>query len=376
MARTPSTPASLSQIKPAWLHKFHHALAAWYAAHGRHDLPWRNTADPYHIWLSEVMLQQTQVATVRARFYDPFLAKFPTIEALAAAPREAVMKAWEGLGYYRRAGNLHEAAKQLMIEGGLPPFATASLTLPLRGSALPTHGLLHRLLSLPGIGRNTAHAILAFAYRQPVAILEANVKRIVARVFAEENPTDAQLWAGAEMLLDHQHPFDYNQAMMDLGSMVCTPKAPVCGACPAKDICKGKDAPERYPTPKRKKTVPTKEVVILVREDGSGQLLLEARDTALLGGLYGFAQAAQLPASSAARIHLGTVSHTYSHFKLLGQVWYERSTVRRNAPDWHTRAEIAALPLSALDHKVLALVDKCNTAQKNRRAPHRLRTNI
>ncbi len=360
MAKRVSTPASHSQIKPALLGKFHTGLAAWYAAHGRHDLPWRTTADPYHIWLSEVMLQQTQVATVRERFYFPFLKKFPTVEALASAPRESVMKAWEGLGYYRRAGNLHDAAMQLSTQGGLP-------------SAPPS---IDELLALSGIGRNTASAILAFAYHQPIAILEANVKRIIARVFALKDPSDAELWEGAELLLNHAEPFNYNQAMMDIGSLICTPKNPKCAQCPASVICVGKKSPEIYPTPKAKKHVPTREVMILVREDARGRLFLEKRDEALLGGLYGFPQTPYVNKGSAAQQQLGTVTHTYSHFKLIGHVAMEYIASKPNSPDWHSRAEIAALPLSKLDHKVLALVENCHSAKKKStkaRAPHKAR---
>ena len=342
--RTTSKPAA-PQIKPAQLSKFHAALAKWYAAHGRHDLPWRTTDDPYRIWLSEVMLQQTQVSTVLARFYDPFLQKFPTVKALADAPREAVMKAWEGLGYYRRAGNLHEAAKR--ARDGLPRDVTG-------------------LLALPGIGQNTAHAVAAFAYHQPVAILEANVKRVVARIFALETPTDKELWACAEMLLNRQEPFDYNQAMMDLGSLICTPKNPKCGECPANSMCEGKAAPERYPTPKAKKMVPTREVAILVREDARGRYFLEARDAALLGGLYGFPQTPL----AANKNTIGTVTHVYTHFKLIGTVIHER-VAATNSLDWYDREAIAALPLSKLDHKVLALVDNCHRAPKKRSAGKR-----
>jgi A/G-specific adenine glycosylase len=351
------------------LHRFHHALQQWYGEHGRHHLPWRTTRDPYPIWLSEVMLQQTQVATVLARFYHPFLEKFPTVRALADAPREAVMKAWEGLGYYRRAGFLHDAAKEIVRDGWWVVRGENA------SPSTPHHALLTRLQSLPGIGKNTAHAIAAFAYGQPVAILEANVKRIVARVFAWENPTEPQLWAGAEALLNRAEPFDYNQAMMDLGSMVCTPAQPACATCPAAAICRGKTAPERYPARKAKKATPTRQQVILVLEDAAGRLHLEARSAALLGGLYGFPQ---VPATTDLRyamreMHiaphdwqaLGDVVHVYSHFRLEGRVQHGRLRRRMNSPGWFTREEISALPLSGVDHKVLALVDARHTAPKN-----------
>ncbi len=380
MARTTTTPATALQIKPAALRTFHAQLAAWYKTHGRHDLPWRQTDDPYHIWLSEVMLQQTQVATVRERFYGPFLKKFPTIASLAAAEQAEVMKAWEGLGYYSRARNLHKAAKMLVTEGGLTPFVTSSLTPAARGSPWKaTHGLIDRLVKLPGIGRNTASAIAAFAYHQPVAILEANVKRVVARIFALKTASDAELWAGADTLLNHAQPFDYNQAMMDLGSLICTPKKPSCSTCPARTLCAGKSAPETFPTPKAKKQVPTRHVTIHVREDSGGRLFLEKRDEALLGGLYGFPQVTShqslvtrknSPNSTSLTTgdwrlvtKLGTVTHVYSHFKLIGAVVHERMPAKPNSADWYTRAQIAALPLSKLDHKVLALVENGHSRQ-------------
>lgn len=340
MAQGTTSKAAAPQIKPAGIRKFQARLHTWYETHGRHDLPWRKTDDPYRIWLSEVMLQQTQVSTVLARFYEPFLKKFPTVKSLADAPRESVMKAWEGLGYYRRAGNLHEAAK--LARNGMPRDVEG-------------------LLALPGIGRNTAHAIAALAYHHPVAILEANVKRVVARIFALETPNDNQLWQGAELLLNRDEPFHYNQAMMDLGSLICTPKKPDCPSCPAKVICLGQKSPEKYPAPKQKKLVPTREVVIHVREDANGRYLLEARDAALLGGLYGFPQT---PLTKKPTNSIGTVTHVYSHFKLIGDVVLEKTNARSNSKDWHNREEIAALPLSKVDHKVLALVENCHSAQK------------
>lgn len=352
-------------------------MAAWYRAQGRHHLPWRQTDDPYRIWLSEVMLQQTQVATVLARFYHPFLEKFPTVQALAEAPREQVMKAWEGLGYYRRAGFLHEGAKKIMREGGLAPHALLPPAASGSRSFGATQGILDFWSAIPGIGKNTAHAIVAFAYRQPVAILEANVKRVVARVLAWENPSDKQLWAGAEALLNPAEPFDHNQAMMDLGSMVCTPKKPDCPACPARSLCKGQDAPERYPAPKAKKAAPTRAMYLLVLEDAAGRLHLEARQAALLGGLYGFPQ---VPATTDLRYpmremhaehweEIGAVTHIYSHFRLEGRVVYARLHKRMNSPGWFTREEIFALPLSGVDHKVLAVVEGLMTQRNSTAKP-------
>jgi len=353
MARISSKPAA-PQTKPAGLRNFHLALLRWYKTHGRHDLPWRNTEDAYHIWLSEVMLQQTQVATVRERFYPPFLKKFPTIEALAAAPPEAVMKAWEGLGYYSRARNLHKAAVQL---------AGNAKTARMNKASLPAE--VSELIALPGIGRNTASAIAAFAYHQPVAILEANVKRIVARIFALETPTDEQLWSGADALLNSAHPFDHNQAMMDLGAMVCIPKKPDCPNCPANRICEGKHAPESYPQKKAKKAVPTRHVNIMVARDTAGRFYLEQRSDKLLGGLWGF------PQSPSTITTAGDVTHIHSHFRLEGHLVETLEKMKNPRGGWYSKAEIATLPISKLDHKVLALIDKTEAKPPVRHAQKR-----
>jgi len=206
--------------------KTHQKIQQWYRSNGRLDLPWRTTEDPYHIYLSEVMLQQTQVSTVLERFYFPFLKRFPNLETLAAAPLDDVLKLWEGLGYYNRAKNLHKSAG-LLSKGQAQGIAP---TLP---------ESIEKLLTLPGIGKNTAHAIAAFAFRQPVPIMEANVKRILCRLHKLESPTDKTLWEIAYQMVDRENPFDYNQAMMDIGATLCTVKAPECERCPLSDICQG-----------------------------------------------------------------------------------------------------------------------------------------
>ncbi|MBN8544317.1 MAG: A/G-specific adenine glycosylase [Alphaproteobacteria bacterium] len=330
MKHRSSSRKTAPQIKPSEILGFHRALDIWYQLHGRHDLPWRLTKDPYAIWLSEVMLQQTQVATVRDRYYGQFLRQFPTVSALARAPLPKLLKAWEGMGYYRRAVNLHKAAQQI-------------------APALPT--TFEELIELPGIGKNTAHAILAFAYRKPHAVLEANVKRVVARIFAETD--EKKLWEHAELMLNRENPFDYNQAMMDVGAMICTPKAPKCKECPAMQICKGRKNPTAYPAAKTKKAVPTKKLFILVKQDANGRLFLEARESKLLGGLYGFEQT---PTSPKNAVTLGVVKHVYSHFKLEASVMLI-SSATSNSPNWHTKDALQKLPLSKLDQKVLELID-------------------
>jgi len=223
--------------------KIHKNIQIWYQTHGRHDLPWRTTADPYHIYLSEVMLQQTQVKTVLERYYIPFLKKFPTLKALSNAPLDDILKVWEGLGYYNRAKNLHSTA-QLLTQGQTRGYAPT----------LPSN--IEELVKLPGIGKNTAHAVATFAYNKPVPIMEANVKRILCRLHTLKTPTNKELWNIAYDLVDKENPFDYNQAMMDIGATLCTPKNPSCQVCPLCDICQGQDEPTLYPT-KKKRIVPT-----------------------------------------------------------------------------------------------------------------------
>jgi A/G-specific adenine glycosylase len=285
---------------------YHAAIRAWYGLHGRHDLPWRLTDDAYAIYVSEVMLQQTQVSTVLSRFYHPFLHKFPTLEALAAAPLEEVLKAWEGLGYYTRARNLHRAA--LATSPQLPHTVEG-------------------LQALSGIGRNTAHAIAAFAYRQPVAVMEANIRRVLHRFTASEQMSEKEAWEWAEALLDRDDPFTYNQAMMDVGAMVCTPRNPRCDVCPLAPWCMGKDAPEHYPAPRARKIIPLKRVRMVVFECDR-QWYLPTRTSRFLGGLLGFPTYEMGESIALGGTvfepdqceHMGDITHAYSHFRLFAEV--------------------------------------------------------
>ena len=316
------------------------------------------------------MLQQTQVKTVLERYYYPFLKQFPTLAALAKADEPDVLKAWQGLGYYSRARNLHKAAKQ--CAGILPDDFDA-------------------LLALPGIGKNTAHAILAFGFAQAVPVMEANLKRVLSRVFALTHPTEQMLWERAWELLDRKNSFDYNQAMMDIGAMVCTKRAPACPACPLNSICEGKSSPLDYPAPKKAKAVPVRKQIITVYESG-GKYYLTPRTTKFLGGLYGFPEcdgdnippiagcddtgrgkqaerAISLRSSVSCILQeakygnkhitkLGSITQTYSHFKLEAEVYLSRTDSPPNSPDWYSLAQIAKLPISKADEKVIALL--CN----------------
>jgi len=315
----------------------HQNIQKWYKTHGRHDLPWRTTTDPYHIYLSEVMLQQTQVKTVLERYYFPFLKKFPTLHALGNAPLDDVLKMWEGLGYYNRAKNLHKTA-QILIEQGQA-----------RGIAPTLPSDIDALIKLPGIGKNTAHAVATFAYKKPVPIMEANVKRILCRLHKLKTPTDKELWDIAYDLVDKENPFDYNQAMMDIGATLCTPKNPSCEVCPLCDICQGQDEPTLYPT-KKKRIVPTREQIIMVSVYNE-KLSLSQRSGKFLHGLWGF-PATEVPLCASE--YIGEVTHAYTHFKLICKV-YIYFEIDKEQIDYFTTQEIRKLAISKVDEKIVKL---------------------
>ncbi|SFV90529.1 A/G-specific adenine glycosylase [hydrothermal vent metagenome] len=315
----------------------HQKIHAWYKVYGRADLPWRNTDDAYPIWLSEVMLQQTQVKTVLERYYFPFLEKFPSLELLGRAPLDEVLKMWEGLGYYNRAKNLHKTAQILSEEGQARGVAPA----------LPSE--IDKLIVLPGIGKNTAHAVAAFAFHQPVPVMEANVRRILCRIHAMEDADEKALWQIAYNMVDKENPFDYNQAMMDIGATLCTPKAPQCEACPFESICQGKNDPQRYPTKKRR-TVPTRQQHIMLNVYNN-KLSLIQREGKFLHGLWGF-PATKVPLCAAE--YIGEVTHTYTHFKLKCKV-YLYDALEQTEDHYFTPQQIRGLAISKVDEKILNL---------------------
>ncbi len=261
------------------------ALLAWWDQHGRKNLPWQGNPTPYRVWVSEIMLQQTQVATVE-RYYDRFLHAFPTVRALADAFEDEVLHAWSGLGYYSRARNLHRAARRLRDECG---------------GELPTH--FDGLASLPGIGRSTAGAILALATGQRYPILDGNVKRVLSRVFRVEGPPASpavlrELWK----LADAQTPADrashYTQAIMDLGATLCTRRRPACLRCPLAAMCEGyrqygEDIGAHLPAAKPKRQRPQRATVVMLVRTGAGEVLLEKRPSeGIWGGLWGLPEVA------------------------------------------------------------------------------------
>ncbi len=301
------------------------ALLAWYDRH-RRTLPWRarpgERPDPYRVWLSEIMLQQTTVATVGPYFRD-FLARWPDVEQLAAAELDEVLTAWAGLGYYARARNLHRCARTLVTEhGGRFPDSEAELR------------------RLPGIGEYTAAAVAAIAFDHPTTVVDGNVERVVARLHAVETPlprSKAELKRCAAALTPRARPGDYAQAMMDLGATVCTPRRPRCMVCPLAASCEARAAnrQEELPRKEAKTPRPTRRAVAFWIVNRAGEILLRRRPASgLLGGMMEIPSTdwretpwtrdetiAQAPAASAWRELPGLVRHTFTHFHFEVTVW-------------------------------------------------------
>ncbi len=304
------------------LRAFRGDLLAWYER-VRRDMPWRRTDDPYRIWISEVMLQQTRVDQARP-YYERFVAAFPTVEALAEAALDDVLRLWEGLGYYSRARNLHRAAR-MVVEA----FA---------GRFPDTYDAIRRL---PGVGPYTAAAVLSIAFGRPYAVLDGNVARVLARVFTLRDEVGGsrarrRLQALADALLDAARPGSFNEAMMELGATVCTPVAPTCPRCPLRAVCRAFDAgtPEAYPVRKKKAPVPHYDIAVGLIFDEAGRLLIQRRpEDKMLGGLWEFPGGKLQPGESLeaacrreVREELGIeveveaffqrVSHAFTHFKI------------------------------------------------------------
>jgi A/G-specific adenine glycosylase len=312
--------------------RIHQNILRWYKQHGRVTLPWRNTTSAYEIYLSEIMLQQTQVKTVLERFYAPFLERFPTLKDVATAPVDDVLKAWEGLGYYTRARNLHKTAQ--VTQGELPSSA-------------------EELEKLSGIGKSTAHAVACFAFHEPLPILDANVKRILYRFFAVEKCSTKELWSYAYRLFDGENAYLYNQTMMDIGSMVCTHKNPNCPTCPFESGCQGKNTPLLYPEKKVKKSKPTRTRYMVIYHHNDTYLLSQNK-TKLLGGLWGFEQHERFNTDAKKVTKLGEFTHHYTHFRLDAKVLLipEKSGGR----GYFSLEEIDELALSGADRKALAIL--------------------
>ena len=297
---------------------FAERIIAWQKVHGRHDLPWQRTRDPYCIWLSEIMLQQTQVATV-IPYYERFVRRFADVRALASAPIESVMACWAGLGYYSRARNLHRCAQQIVAS---------------HGGEFPRS--VERLAQLPGVGRSTAAAITALAFGERAAILDGNVKRVLARHFGIEGypgspKVEREFWQCAERLLPKDEIEPYTQGLMDLGATLCKRARPVCAACPVNETCIGRreQTIDKLPTSRPVKPRPVKSAVVLAIREASGAILLEPRPPAgIWGGLLSLPEidadatdevlVAAVKARYGLRVNLremlGDIRHEFTHY--------------------------------------------------------------
>jgi A/G-specific adenine glycosylase len=345
---------------------FSRAVIDWQRQHGRHALPWQNTRDAYRIWLSEIMLQQTQVTAVLG-YYARFLERFPTVATLAEAPVEDVMTYWAGLGYYTRARNLHACARRVVAE---------------YGGVFPSDPVL--LADLPGIGRSTAAAISAFSSGTRAAILDGNVKRVFARVFGVDQypglkPVEDALWRRADALLpDGGDGIEsYTQGLMDLGATLCTRSRPDCARCPLRDRCvayaTGRTA--ELPVRKPKKTTPEKRAQMLVVID-RGQVLLEQRPgTGIWGGLLSLPEVdghlplddEELDVSAAAEAaeRFGVVAetepllpleHGFTHYKLHIHPYAIALTSRAETPAGYVWWDLASIGTAALPAPVKKLL--------------------
>jgi A/G-specific adenine glycosylase len=335
--------APLPQDKP--IPAVQEALLSWFDHSGR-ALPWRlgqeGARDPYRVWVAEILLQQTQVARGLV-YYERFLMAFPSVEALADAPIDAVLKAWEGCGYYARARNLHKAAG-VMVAGGIPSTYAG-------------------WLALPGVGPYTAAAVSSLAFNERRAVNDGNVRRVLARLYGERLPTEPWVQARADALLDQSRPGAFNEAVMDLGATICTPKAPRCEVCPLAAWCEARASgePTAFPAPKARAAVrDVGAVAVLIGNEENA--VLERREGALLGGLMGLPSelrepdeaAAEALARLCARLEatpgalLGTVTHSMTHRRIVLEVYAAQSG--------QARTPVQDAALSRLDHKALGLL--------------------
>ena len=296
-------------------------LSRWYARHGR-DLPWRGTRDPYAVWVSEIMLQQTQVATVKP-YFKRFMKRFPNVRVLSRASLDEVLKCWEGLGYYGRARNMHTAARRIARDfDGKVPQTTAEL------------------LTLPGVGRYTASAIASIAFGRDEPVLDGNVTRVLCRVFRirtlpKETGTQKKLWKLARKLMPAGRAGRFNQALMDLGATVCTPRTPGCLVCPLRDLCgaRARGEEQKLPVKAKRKPLPHHDVAVGIVWKGNRVLIDRRKPEGLLGGLWEFPGGRrrrgetleqcvlrEIEEELGVKVHvrrpLVTVKHAYTHFRV------------------------------------------------------------
>lgn len=315
------------------------SVLSWYPKNGRRELIWRNLSGEnasYGVYVSEIMLQQTQVKRVSESFYHPFMSLFPTLPILASSSLESVLKAWEGLGYYSRARMLHKSA-QICVEkysGKLPC----------------DYDLLREL---PGIGSYTAGAILCFGFGRAVSFVDGNIARVLCRVFALTTPSQKELEQLAKMLLSQDSSFDYNQALLDIGALICTPKSPSCAICPLQAICEGKESPFTYPM-RAKKLRENLDLHIALCVDSSAIAFIKSTQM-LYRGLY------NLPLLNAEYVEscelLGSFKHHYTKYNITAFV-YRVSGAEITQYVANNGADIVFIPLQELESKPLSNLAK------------------
>ncbi|MGF1512880.1 MAG: A/G-specific adenine glycosylase [Elainellaceae cyanobacterium] len=358
----PSSSVNLEAAAP----RLRRSLLDWYEASGR-QLPWRQTQDPYPIWISEVMLQQTQVKTV-IPYYRRWLTAFPTVDALAQADLQTVLKLWEGLGYYARARNLHRAAQKVVDHhhGAFPKDLEAAM-------------------ALPGVGRTTAGGILSAAFNRCVPILDGNVKRILARLLAIESPPSrelALLWDASQTLLDPERPRDFNQALMDLGATVCDRRRPACLQCPWKPDCQAFHLNRQLEVPmsESRPPIPHKHIGVAVIWNAQRQVLIDRRrPEGLLGGLWEFPGGKleagetiadcikreireELDIDIAVGDHLITIDHAYTHFKVTLAVHHcqqlsgEPKPLASDEVRWVAPPELSQYPFPTANQRIIEAI--------------------
>ena len=337
---------------------FAEQLLTWFDQHGRRHLPWQKDRTGYRVWVSEIMLQQTQVITV-IPYFERFMERFPTITDLAQADLDTVLSLWTGLGYYSRARNLHASAIAIteQHQGHMPND-------------------LNALIALKGIGRSTAGAIMSQAYNQPGVILDGNVKRLLTRLLAIEgwpgqSQIDKQLWLIATELTPSQRNADYTQAIMDIGATICKPKQPLCVACPMQVRCQAlvQDKVSVIPTPKPKKVIPHKTISVLLLKNKQGQTLLEQRPSkGIWGGLWSLPE---FPDLNALQTQLATdglptdthpltpIKHVFSHYKLtiephlLVLAKTPQKVTEKNKSQWYDSQQLHTIGLATPIKKLL-----------------------
>jgi len=322
----------------AQLRSFRHALLRWYDQH-RRDLPWRRDNDPYRVWVSEIMLQQTRVAAALDH-YARFMRRFPTVQSLAVAREASVLAAWSGLGYYHRARRMHQAAKIIARErqGRFPRTA-------------------EQWSELPGIGRYTSAATASIAFGEPIAVVDGNVERVLERLTGRGLPREAA-WQQAQTLLDRKRPGDFNQAMMELGATICTPRRPQCLLCPVMSFCSTRGAETTAPTAARKQ----RELhYALARRNDLVLLVQRPPAASLMAGMW------ELPALSAEQTNgdapLLRLRHsiTDTDYRVAVYSFTPQQSARARESRWFTQRQCARLPLTGLTRKILAVLPLAST---------------